>query len=113
MDSTNNSATDVLSIKPLTKGTPRARRGGGMKGGSPATIARRQQLQTNPGEWFVWKEGAKNAADSGQALRTLMGLQTLKGIDRKTMPYEATGRINENRTWDIYVRYVGEQRQHA
>ena len=109
----DNQSETLASVKPLTKGNPRPRRGGGMKGGSPATIQRRQQLQASPGEWFIWKEGAKNAADSGQALRTLVGKQTLKGLDRKALPYEATGRINENRTWDIYVRYVGEDRQYA
>jgi hypothetical protein len=61
----------------------------------------------------LWKNDAKTGGDTGQALRTLLGTQSLKGVDRKTLPYESTARINENRTWDIYVRYVGDQRQYA
>ena len=100
-------------ITGLVKMDPRPRRSGGMVGGSQKTIARRDLLKSNPGDWFLWKEDAKTGGDSGQALRTLIGVITLKGVDRKTLPYEATSRMNENGTWNIYVRYVGEERQYV
>jgi len=109
MDSIN----PTNEIKPLTPATPRPRKAGGMTGGSPKTIARREQLQSAPGQWFLWKQNSKTGGDTGQALRTLMGTPSLKGINRNSLPYEATARINESRTWDIYVRYVGESRQYA
>jgi len=108
-----NAINSTEDIKPMIAATPVPRRLGGNKGGSAKTIARRTQLQMSPGQWFLWKNDAKTGGDTGQALRTLLGTQSLKGVDRKTLPYESTARINENRTWDIYVRYVGDQRQYA
>ena len=95
------------------KATPRPSYRGGRKGGSQETIQRRSKLQQSPGDWFLWKENASYGSDSGQALRSLIGVLTLKGVDRNTLPYEATSRRNENGTWNIYVRYVGEERQYA
>jgi hypothetical protein len=108
-----NESTLASEIKPMVAATPAPRKLGGQKGGSLKTIARRQQLQANPGQWFLWKTDAKSGGDTGQALRTLLGSISIKGIDRKSLPYESTARLNENRKWDIYVRYVGEYRQYA
>ncbi len=107
--------TGIENVKPMPKEDPRPRRTrAGQRGGSTAaTIARRAQLQQNPGEWFVWKDNAKTGGDTGQALRTLVGNYSLKGVDRKTLPYESTARINENGTWTVYVRYVGQNREFA
>jgi hypothetical protein len=108
-----NGINTTEEIKPMVAATPAPRKIGGQKGGSAKTIARREQLKSAPGQWFLWKTNAKTGGDTGQALRTLVGTQNLKGIDRKSLPYESTARINDNRSWDIYVRYVGEQRQYA
>ena len=101
-------------ITGLIKQNPRPPRSGGASyGPSAVTIARRNLLQSNPGEWFLWKENSKTGSESGQALRTLIGVVTLKGINRKTMQYEAVSRLNENGKYNIYARYVGEERQYA
>jgi hypothetical protein len=65
----------------------------------------------DPGEWYVWKDGAKTGGDTGQALRTLCGAETLAGVSRSTLPYQATARLQEDNTWRVYVRYVGEQQE--
>lgn len=97
----------TTSVTPLVKADPRPRRSGGARGGSEKTVLRRNQLKSNPGEWFIWKENAKTGGDTGQVLRTLLGTTTLKGVDRNTLPFEATARLNEDgQTWTIYVRYV-------
>ena len=101
----------IEDITPLVKSNPRPRRSGGIRGGSAKTTARRQQLQSNPGEWFLWKNNATTGGDTGQALRTLMGMTSIKGLDRNTLPYQATSRLNEDGTWSIHVRYVGEQQK--
>ena len=108
-------STGIENIKPMVKESPRPRRTrAGRTGGSTAiTVARRNQLKQNPGEWFVWKDGAKTGGDTGQALRTLTGDYSLKGVDRGTLAYESTARVNDNGTWTVYVRYVGENRQYA
>jgi len=101
-------------ITGLIKANPRPARSGGPKSGpSPVTIARRNLLKSNPGEWFLWKENSKTGSESSQALKTLIGLSTLKGIDRKTMEYQAISRLNENGTHNIYARYVGEKREYV
>ena len=100
--------SDITDEMKLIKQTPRPRKMGGMRGGSAKTIARRQQLQSDPQEWYLWKANAKTGGDTGQALRTLVGLNSLKGMDRSTLPYQSTARRNDDGTWDIYVRYVGE-----
>lgn len=91
---------------------PRERRQGS-RGSNASTITRRKQLTDNPGKWFVWKENAKTAGDSGQALRTLLGMASIKGLDRKTLAYQATARIQEDKTWNVYVRYVGDNQEFA
>ena len=98
-------------VKPMRVESPRPRHTG-PRGSNSRTIARRQQLMSVPGEWCVWKESSKTAGDTGQALRTLLGLASIKGLDRKSLPYEATSRINPDKTWTIYVRYVGEHREY-
>jgi hypothetical protein len=99
-------------MNPLKAESPRPRKTG-TRGSNTKTIARRQQLMSNPGEWFLWKENSRTAGDSGQALRTLVGMSSIKGVSRKSLPYEATSRVNEDKTWNIYVRYVGENREFA
>jgi len=100
--------SEIADEMKMIKQTPRPRKLGGMRGGSPKTIARRQQLMNDANEWYLWKSGAKTGGDTGQALRTLIGVNSLKGMDRSALPYQATARLNETGTWDIYVRYVGE-----
>lgn len=96
------------SFQPLQPGEPLAQpRGRGMKGGSPKTRFYRDQLMCNPGQWFVWKTKGPHASDSGGALRTLVGLKKLSGLDRKTLPYEATSRKQEDGTFTTFVRFVG------
>ena len=85
----------------------------GTRGPIARTVARREQLRSNPGQWFVWKESSKTAGDTGQALRTLLGQADIKGLDRKTLPYEATSRSNGDGTFTIYARFVGESREYA
>jgi hypothetical protein len=100
------------SAKPMKQEDPRPRKKG-YRGSNSRTLARRAQLTNNPGQWFVWKENAKTAGDTGQALRTLLGLTSIKGLDRKALPFESTSRVNEDKTWCVYVRYVGEDREYA
>lgn len=98
---------ETTGVTPLVKADPRPRRSGGVRGGSERTIARREQLKEYPNAWFIWKENAKTGGDTGQVLRTLVGVTTLKGLDRNTLPFEATARLNEDgSSWTIYVRYV-------
>jgi len=101
------------SIKPMKAESPRPRNSVGGRGPSVKTVARRQQLQQAPGEWFVWKEGSKTGGDTGQALRTLMGINNITGVNRSSLPYEATARLSGEGVWTIYVRYVGEQKEYA
>jgi len=101
------------NIKPLVAESPRPRNSIAGRGPSAKTIARRTQLQENPGQWFVWKKDSNTGGDTGQALRTLSGLNSLTKELRYKLPYEATARLNEQRKWDIYVRYVGENREYA
>ena len=97
----------ATSVTPLVKADPRPRRSGGVRGGTEKTVLRRNQLKANPNEWFIWKENAKTGGDTGQVLRTLLGATTLKCVDRNTLPFEATARLNEDgQTWTIFVRYV-------
>lgn len=103
---------ESVSSGPMKASAPRERRAGN-RGSSIATIARREQLHNNPGEWFVWRENAKTAGDTGQALRTLLAVTSIKGLDRKTLAYQSTARINEDKTWNVYVRYVGESQEFA
>jgi len=99
------------SIKPLRRENPRPRQTGGIQGGSRKTLAYRQQLQADPGEWFVWKDEAKTGGDTGQALRTLCGYATLTGVSRQTLAYQSTARMNQDGKWTVYVRYVGENQE--
>jgi hypothetical protein len=101
--------TDTLTMK---QESPRERKKGA-RGSNAKTIARRTQLMSNPGQWFLWKENAKTAGDTGQALRTLLGMASIKGLDRKSLAFESTSRVNEDKTWSVYVRYVGESREYA
>jgi len=94
-------------ITGLIKANPRPERG------RPKTIARRNLLKSNPGEWFLWKENSKTGGDSGQALRTLVGLTTLTNVDRKALAYQAMSQVNENGTYNVFVRYVGEKREYV
>lgn len=100
-------------INPMKAEKPRPRNSAGGRGPSAKTIARREQLQGHPGTWFVWKDESKTGGDTGQALRTLLGLNNITGVDRSNLSYEATARMNEQGKWTIYVRYVGEQREFA
>jgi hypothetical protein len=100
-------------LKPLRAETPRPRNSIGGRGPSLKTIERRKEFQGNPGKWLVWKDDAKTGGDTGQVLRTLTGITEITGIDRKTLPYEATARKNQNGLWTIYARYVGENREFA
>lgn len=100
-------------INPMKAESPRPRNSAGGRGPSSKTIARREQLQSQPGTWFVWKEDSKTGGDTGQALRTLLGISNITGVDRSGLSYEATARMSEQSTWTIYVRYVGERREFA
>ena len=101
------------NIKPLEAESPRPRNSIGGRGQSQKTIARREQLQGNPGTWFIWKRDSKTGGDTGQALRTLTGTMAITGVDRSTLPYQSTARRNDNGAWDIYVRYVGDNQEYA
>jgi len=96
-------------ITPLPEGQPRASRKGGIRGGSTKTRFYRDQLKSNPGKWFVWKAKSPYASDSGGALRTLVGVQSLSGMDRSTLDYEATSQKQEDGTYTTFVRYRGER----
>jgi len=95
------------NFTPLQAGTPRENRGGGTRGGSPKTRFYREQLQANPEKWFIWKSGTSHGSDTGQALRTLMGVQNLTGVDRSTLPYQATAQKQDDGTYTTFVRFVG------
>ena len=96
------------TFAPLQEGTPRENRGGGIRGGSAKTRAYREQLQANAGKWFIWKQGTRHGSDTGQALRTLIGTQSLTGLDRSTLPYQATAQKQDDGTYTTFVRFVGE-----
>ena len=95
-------------ITPLPEGQPRASRKGGIRGGSTKTRFYRDQLKGNPGKWFVWKVKSPYASDSGGALRTLVGVQSLSGVDRSVLPYEATSQKQEDGSYTTFVRFRGE-----
>ena len=96
------------TFRALQEGTPRENRGGGIRGGSAKTRAYREQLQANTGKWFIWKQGTKHGSDTGQALRTLLGTQSLTGLDRSTLAYQATAQKQDDGTYTTFVRFVGE-----
>jgi hypothetical protein len=98
--------TDI-NFTPLAEGAPRQSKGGGMRGGSRKTRFYREQLMNNPGQWFIWKVGSAHGSDTGQALRTLVGVQVLTGVDRGTLDYESTAQKQEDGTYTTFVRYTG------
>ena len=89
---------------PLESGEPRTERLGGMKGGSRKTRFYREQLKANPGKWFVWKRGSKYASDTSGALRTLTGFNSLSGMDRQTLEFEATAQKQDDGLYTTFVR---------
>ena len=99
------------NFTPLQPGEPREHRGGGIRGGSKKTRFYRDQLKSNPEKWFVWKTQSPHGSDTGQALRTLVGKQTLTGVDRSTLPFEATAQKQEDGTYTTFVRYTGEREE--
>lgn len=93
------------TFTPLEAGEPREGRSGGIKGGSKRTLFYREQLQANPGKWFIWKKNGKYASDTSGALRTLTGLSTISGIDRSELDYEATAQKQEDGSYTTFVRF--------
>lgn len=93
---------------PLVPGTPVERSRGGMRGGGVKTRFYRDQLQANPGQWFIWKADSNHGSDAGAALKTLLGVTSLRGLDRNTLAYKATTRKQENGLYTTYVCYVAE-----
>ena len=71
------------------------------------TQVRRQQLQDNPGVWFIYSESAKHQSTAGSALETLEGISNTGGRlgQLKKRSYEVATRKNEDGTFKIYVRY--------
>jgi transposase InsO family protein len=62
------------------------------KGGSgiDAKTAHYQSfLKQNPGKWFVWNRKDRYSSSSYSLIERLVGIK-IKGIDRSTLPYEAT-----------------------
>ena len=71
----------------------------------------RKQLKSSPGQWFIWKENQPHGSGAGNALRMLYctgvkGVESLKGLDRSKLPYEAATRKREDGTFTTWVRYV-------
>ena len=97
----------TTNITPLETGEPRSERLGGVRGGSRKTRFYREQLRSNPGEWFIWKKGSPHASDTSGALRTLTGINSLTGVDRSTLEFEATAQKQEDGTYTTFVRFVG------
>lgn len=97
-------STDFI---PLEAGEPRESRAGGIRGGSQKTRFYREQLQANPGKWFIWKKDGKHASDTSGALRTLLGLKTIAGLDRTALDYESTAQKQDDGSYTTYVRFTG------
>jgi hypothetical protein len=79
-----------------------------MKGGSRKTRFYREQLKSNPGQWFVWKKGSKYASDTSGALRTLTGFNSLSGMDRQSLEFEATAQKQDDGLYTTFVRARSE-----
>lgn len=98
----------TTDFTPLESGEPRTERLGGMKGGSRKTRFYREQLKSNPGQWFVWKKGSKYASDTSGALRTLTGFNSLSGMDRQSLEFEATAQKQDDGLYTTFVRARSE-----
>ena len=81
------------------------------RGKSYRTQARISQLKSNKGKWFIYAEGRKNGSGTQGALKSLTSLDTLKGVDKSKLRFEATSRVQSDGTHTIYVRYVGIPRK--
>jgi hypothetical protein len=76
---------------------------------SRKTSGKKAILLANPNEWFVWFEEAPYYEYGHKVLRALMQLRAGERFDRNLCPYEVAVRRNENGTFRIYARFVGEK----